>query len=39
MDLEAFYGALAACGLHYGPAFRQLRQLWHLPGGAWAPVP
>jgi thioester reductase-like protein len=36
VDLEAFYGALAACGLRYGPAFRQLRQLRRQQGCSWA---
>lgn len=34
-----FYGALADAGLHYGPAFRQLEQIWRTDGEAFAHVP
>jgi myxalamid-type polyketide synthase MxaB len=36
LDLEAFYGALAAWGLEYGPAYRQLERLHCLGDRAWA---
>jgi len=36
VDLEAFYGGLAARGLQYGPPFRQLSRLWRQPDRAWA---
>jgi myxalamid-type polyketide synthase MxaB len=36
LDLEAFYGALAGCGLEYGPAYRQLERLQRRGDRAWA---
>ncbi|MBM5826738.1 MAG: acyltransferase domain-containing protein, partial [Cyanobacteria bacterium M_surface_7_m2_040] len=38
LDLSGFYGALAAFGLSYGPAFRSLVSLQRLGDRAWATV-